>query len=252
MADMCDTCGDGVVELLRKILSEQRDSFNRLGQINETIAGADGSGDNVSLVGINGIVPSVGCGVSTTGTLRVAQATDCNVQSIGALAHDVANTLANQPQVEGFEAIAHGTNPTAVAAGDVTKAYANRAGVPFVIGGHPNIITLRANSTVVQADVALVTVGAGAKIVVTRCSVTADNANTVDVAARIGFGAATTPTTTGVVLSHPGIAAGSGVIEGTGAGILGVGADGEDLRITNEVPTGGSIDAVISYYTIES
>lgn len=252
MADMCDTCGDGVVELLRKILSEQRDSFNRLGQINETIAGADGSGDNVSLVGINGIVPSVGCGVSTTGTLRVAQATDCNVQSIGALAHDVANTLANQPQVEGFEAIAHGTNPTAVAAGDVTKAYANRAGVPFVIGGHPNIITIRANATIAQTDVAVVTVGAGAKIVVTAASIVVANSNTVDVSAILGFGAATTPTTTGVVASHPGIAPGSGYARGDGSGILGIGADGEDLRITNSVPTGGSMTVLVSFYTIES
>ena len=74
----------------------------------------------------------------------------------------------------------------------------------------------------------------------------------MDVSVLIGFAAATTPTGTGVVLSHPGIAAGSGVVEGSGAGMLGVGADGEDLRITSEVPTTGSIDVVVSYYTIES
>lgn len=251
MADMCDTCGDGVVELLRKILEQERDSFDRLAQINDSVAAGGATGAS-NITGINGVAPSAGCGVSTAGTLRVAQATDCNVQSIGALAHDVANTLANQPQVEGFEAIAHGTNPTAVAAGDVTKAYANRAGVPFVIGGHPNIITLRANSAVVQADIALVTVGAGSKIVVTAVAALVANSTTVDVSVRVGFGAATTPTTTGVVLTHPGIAPGSGYNRGDGSGILGIGADGEDLRVTNSVPTTGSIDILVSYYTIES
>jgi len=95
-------------------------------------------------------------------------------------------------------------------------------------------------------------VAGGLKIVVTRCIFVADNANTVDVGFRIGFGTTTTPTTTGVVLSHPGVAAGSGVISGDGSGILGIGADGEDLRITSEIPTTGSVRVVVSYYTIES
>lgn len=168
----------------------------------------------------------------------------------GLVAHDAVD--AGNPQKIGMRAIAHGSNPTAVAAADRTDWLANRHGVPWVIGGHPNIVTVRANYTAAQTDTAIVTVSAGTKIVVTRCSVTADNANTVDVAARVGFGTANTPTTTGVILSHPGIAKGSGVVEGSGAGILGVGADNEDLRITSEVPTTGSIDVVVSYYTIES
>lgn len=168
----------------------------------------------------------------------------------GGIAHDAVDS--GNPLKLGAKAIAHGTNPTAVAADDRTDLYANRAGIPFVISGHPNIVTIRANYSVAQTNAAIVTIASGLKIVVTRCSVTVDNACSVDVAARIGFGAANTPTTTGVVLSHPGIAAGSGVVEGSGAGILGIGADDEDLRITSEVATGGSIDVVVSYYTIES
>lgn len=168
----------------------------------------------------------------------------------GNVAHDAVD--AGNPLKIGAKAIAHGSNPTAVAAGDRSDLYANRHGIPFVISGHPNILTLRANYTAAQTDTAIITQGAGGKIVVTRVSVTADNANSVDTQARIGFGTANTPTTTGVLLSHPGIAAGSGVVEGSGAGILGIGADGEDLRITSEVPTGGSIDVLVSYYTIES
>jgi hypothetical protein len=169
----------------------------------------------------------------------------------GDVAHDAADG-SSRPVKVGHKAIAHGTNPTAVAAADRTDSYANRAGIPFVIGGHPNVVTVRANYTAAQTNAAVVTIATGLKIVVTRCSVTADNANSVDVQVRIGFATATTPTTTGVVLSHPGIAAGSGVVEGNGSGILGVGADDEDLRITSQVPTGGSIDVVVSYYTIES
>ena len=90
-------------------------------------------------------------------------------------------------------------------------------------------------------DVSKELAAAGLKIVVTQIQMTADNANTVDVGFRVGFGATTTPTTTGVVLTHPGVAAGSGISRGDGSGILGVCADGEDLRITSEVPTTGSI-----------
>ena len=182
--------------------------------------------------------------------IPIALDTEGNVRMVGNRDHDAVD--AGEVVATGGQAIAHGANPTAVAAADRTRWYFNRAGIPFVMAGHPNIVTIRANATASQTDVALVTVGAGAKIVVTRCSVMADKANTVDVAARIGFGTVNTPTTTGVILSHPGIAAGSGVVEGNGSGILGVGADNEDLRITSEVPTTGSIDVLVSYYTIES
>ena len=182
----------------------------------------------------------------------VPQATDTegNTRIVGNRDHDAVD--AGEVVGVGMRAIAHGTNPTAVAAADRTVWFANRAGVPFVIGGHPNVVTLEAAYTAAQTDTAIVTVAPGLKIIVTRCDFVADNANTVDVGFRIGFGAATTPTTTGVVSSHPGVAAGSGVLAGNGGGILGVGADGEDLRITCEVPTTGSVRVIVSYYTIES
>ena len=170
----------------------------------------------------------------------------------GGIAHDGANSTSNYPTVNGGEAIAHGTNPTAVAAADVSKLYTNRAGILFVIGGHPNVVTLEAEYTAAQTNTAIVTISTGLKIVVTSVAVTADNANTVDVGFRVGFGTASTPTTTGVVSSHPGLAAGSGLVIGDGSGIIGIGADNEDLRITSEVPTTGAIRVVVKYYTIES
>ena len=85
-----------------------------------------------------------------------------------------------------------------------------------------------------------------------------DEACTVGVSVRIGFGdsLATAPadqaSAVGTVFSHPGLVPGAQYGRGDGSGILGVGADGEDLSITAEVPTGGSGKCVVSYYTIES
>ena len=168
----------------------------------------------------------------------------------GDVAHDGVD--AGEPVKCGGRAIAHGTNPTAVAAADRTNWYFNRAGIPFVLGGHPNAVTLEAAYTAAQTNAAIITIATGLKIVVTQLQMTADNANTVDVGFRVGFGATTTPTTTGVVLTHPGVAAGSGISRGDGSGILGIGADNEDLRITSEVPTTGSIRILVTYFTIES
>lgn len=151
-----------------------------------------------------------------------------------------------------ISAVAHGSTPTVGAVGALVEAIGNEHGVPFVVGGHPKVVTIRTNFTTAKTNQVLVSVGSGFKVVVTRCSVLVDNGCSVDVGARVGFGASSTPSGTGVVLSHPGIAAGSGVVEGNGSGMLGVGADGEDVRITSEVPTGGSIDVMLSYYAVES
>lgn len=109
--------------------------------------------------------------------------------------------------------------------------------------------TTRVNYTGAQTNTAVLTASSSQQIVVKKVSVLADNANSVDVAARVGFGASTTPTGDGTILSHPGIASGSGVIEYLGeAGVIG--ALNDDLRITNEVPTGGSIDVIVVYKII--
>jgi len=110
-------------------------------------------------------------------------------------------------------------------------------------------VTLRAPYTAAQANVDIITVGASDRICVKKLSVTADNANTVDVQCRIGFATGNTPTTTDVLLSHPGIAPGSGMIEFYGEGGI-MGTDNEDLVITCEVPTGGSIDVCVIYKVI--
>jgi hypothetical protein len=170
---------------------------------------------------------------------------------VGNVAHDAVD--ADGPIKVGQVAIAHGTNPTAVAAADRTNWYSNRAGVPFVMGGHPNIITIHLTFTAAQTDTAVITVGAGAKIVVTGFQFTVDNASTVFPKVLLGFGTANTPTTTGVIGAHGGVPAGGGFGRGDGSGIVGIGADNEDLRITTAGTIGGNGGAlVVSYYTCES
>ncbi len=179
--------------------------------------------------------------------------------SAGDVAHDAPDS--GNPQKIGFKAIAHGANPTQVAAGDRTDGYANRHGIPFWIGGHPNTITRSvriADADGAQTDVSIVgTISAGTKVVVTAFSITCDAGNTNALAAKLGFGAATIPADSntgaaGTLFDHEGIAPGSGVVVGNGAGILGIGADGEELRLTCEDPVGGFLCVTFSYFTIES
>ncbi len=176
----------------------------------------------------------------------------------GDLAHDAIDTN-SKPMKIGHVAIAHGTNPTAVAAGDRTHDYANRAGIPFMIGGHPNVITRSAtidDADGAQTDASLLTISAGSKIVVTAISATCASTNSGGVAVRIGFAASTlaaaSETGAAGILLEGKFPAGGGNQKGNGGGILGVGADGEDLRITCDDPAGGSLYVTFSYYTIES
>lgn len=213
------------------------------------VAGTANIGD-VDVLTVNGVAPAFGSGVRDASTQRVTIATDDTPDVEGTIAHDGVDS--GKPVKIGYKAVAHSTNPTAVAEGDRTDGYANRHGVPFYIGGHPNIVALRATYTAAQTDVALVTVATGLKIVVTQIQVTVSNATTATPSVIVGFGTVNTPTTTGVVLAHPGIPGGGGVSRGDGSGILGIGADDADLRITISVPTGGTLDVVVSYFTIES
>lgn len=170
-------------------------------------------------------------------------------RTIGNRAHDAVDSGA--PVKVGLKAVAHGSTPTEVSAADRTDWYANRAGIPFVIGGHMNLVTLRLAITGANTNVAVITVSAGTKIVVTMAQVTSSYANLAFPSFRVGFATATTPTTTGVVMAHDGLAPGSGFSVGNGSGIVGIGADDEDLRITNDDPT-GTASLVVKYYTVSS
>lgn len=233
------------------------------------VAGTANIGD-VDVLTVPAPLSTTGGGTEAT-ALRVTVATDSTgvlsvddnggsltVDGTVAVAGDVAHDGGDSgnPIKVGMRALAHGTNPTAVAAADRTDWLANRAGIPWVIGGHPNVVSY-AHSAITTAvtDAALITVGAGTKIVVTGLTVTLDNASTVFPSVRIGFGTANVPTlgNAGIIGAHGGLPAGGGFSRGDGSGIIGIGADGEDLRVTTVGnATGNGIQIVVTYYTIES
>lgn len=219
--------------------------------IGKAADGAAVAGNPVLIAGQDG-TNAQSIKTDANGELQVDVLTLPAVVAAGDVAHDGVNS--GNPLQVGVEAIAHGTNPTAVAAADRTKLYANRAGIQFVIGGHPAVLTLKHTTiTTAVTDAAIVTIAGGLKIVVTAFTVTLDNASTVFPTFLMGFGATTTPTTTGVLGAHGGVPAGGGFNRGDGSGILGVGADGEDLRVTTTGnATGNGLQIVVTYYTIES
>jgi len=149
-------------------------------------------------------------------------------------------------------AVAHGVDPGSVAVGAFADWIANREGVPFVLGGHPLLVTIRQNFTTSQTNAALLSVATGRVLVVTGVSVSSDNGTAADVPVLLGFGVTATPTGTGVFFAHPGIAPGGHVERGSGSGILGVGADGEDIRLTSGTPSLGSIDVVLTAFSLAS
>lgn len=175
---------------------------------------------------------------------------------------DVADgnpSVSPYPILMGADAVAHGAQPTAKAVGDRAKAIANVAGVPFVIGGHPNVVvrsTVVAAADGAQTNLALGSVSTGQKIVLTRLSVMASGANTVPVDVRIGFGISAVPTPSltgilGIIMDSRSMLAGSSRDIGDGSGIIAAGQNEEDLRCTCSSPTGGHLTISFSFYTIE-
>jgi hypothetical protein len=181
---------------------------------------------------------------------------NATIAMVGNVADDAADS--GNPVKIGFKAREFNSDPdTMTANNDRVDAIATAQGIQFVLGGHPNPITREYMTTAAQTnDEIIATVAAGSQIVITQIDATVDNSTSVDVQVRIGFGATgtvpTEPTSgntvDGMVLSHPGIAGGSGISKGNGGGILAVGGDGLELGITNSVPTGGKLTVVVTYY----
>jgi hypothetical protein len=161
----------------------------------------------------------------------------------------------------GGMAVAHGSNPDAADAGDGGMLLMNRHRVQFTIGGHPNAKSATYITTASGTDDnVMAAISSGTKYAVTRITITLDEATTVGVAVRLGFGTANVPAlgasqadaVDDILVYHPGLVPGGGITIGDGSGVLGVGGDGAELRITNEVPTGGTLAVTITYFSIES
>lgn len=107
-----------------------------------------------------------------------------------------------------------------------------------------------------QTDVAIITVDATHRAVVTYGQATCSNSNSGDVSLRIGFASATLPTITndsatggtGVFMSHPGIAKGGGMVVANGGAPIAAGLADEDIRVTCSAATGGAVRVVLTYW----
>jgi hypothetical protein len=203
-----------------------------------------------------GQVPSDGTGVADPPAFAPTPTTAQTMSATFQLVDVPTDGTGAQREV----AVAHGANPTAVAAAAKVVPKANRAGVPFMIGGHPNVITRSAtidDADGAQTNASLLTVAGGSVIVITAISVIFFSTTAAQACAvRIGFAAATLAAASeagaaGILLEGK-FLSGGGNQKGNGAGIIGVGADGEDLRITCDDPVGGSLFVTFSYYTVES
>ena len=178
------------------------------------------------------------------------------------LADDAAFTVGSSSvAVAGGMAVAHGANPDAADAGDAGAILLNRHRIPFGIGGHPNqksATYLWTGAT--TDDNVLATIAGGTKYAITRITITLDEATTVGVACRLGFGTASVPALPAangdavddILFYHPGMVPGSMHTVGDGSSILGVGGDGSELRITAEATTSGTGVVTVSYFAIES
>jgi hypothetical protein len=260
-----DSVDEGDAGILRMSLNRNLYTQLRDGEGNERSAFVTANGSlqvevdtgvgGVPVVGTDaeGVTP-VGSPVyiaakDTAGAIRVPVLTTGGIlQAGGSVAH--GGTDSGNPLKLGAKAVEFGATPTAVSAGQRTDLYANRHGVLFVMGGHPNVVSTRVNYTGAQSNAAIVTVGSGTRIVVTQAMILLSTPTTATPAVIVGFGTATTPTGDGVIVGHPGLAGGGGVSRGDGSGIITIGADGEDIRITCDAPTGGSVTILISYYLI--
>jgi hypothetical protein len=176
-------------------------------------------------------------------------------------ADDAAFTIGtSKVTVAGGAVVAHGA-PDAADAGDAGAPLMNRHRVLFTQGGHPNVKSAVYNCTgSTTDDNIMAAIAGGTKYAVTRITITLDQACTVGVAVRIGFGTANVPAlgaanadaVDDVLFYHPGMVPGSMHTVGDGSGLLGVGADGAELRITAGAATGGTLGVVVTYYPIES
>lgn len=175
----------------------------------------------------------------------------------GDLAHDAVD--AGNPVKVGGVAVSGSTIPTPVVSGDRTRWIFNNHGVPYTIAGHPNLITREYDfgaSAQTDVNLAAAAVAADERIYVTRFEATCDMANTANVTVRAGFGATSVPTASatgvsGMISSHPGLAPGSGIVSGTGAGLIAIGGAGEEPRLTSSAATSGNLHVIISYYLID-
>lgn len=218
---------------------------------------------------LNGTDPIASGGGAETNALRVTLADGGPLQDVfgttsllanaalkvgGGAAHDAASSGID-PVLAGAHALGIDAAPTAVSAvGDLTRLHATRDGILFVAPFHPNTQSLEYVATSAKTnDILISAPGAGQHTVIQGIYAVIGADGDLNPGVRIGWGATVPAEPTDgnsvadVVLSHPSVALGSGVV----AGFPGVGPANTDLRISCDDPqtATGQLVVIASYYT---
>lgn len=137
-----------------------------------------------------------------------------------------------------------------------TAAKTQIVGFDFAIADSTELIlgapsTLRATYSSAQTDQSILgAISSTQKVVVMGIDVAVGNLLTTSPSVLIGFNTTTTPTTSGVVFAHPGVASANFYSKGGNHAPIAVGAADEELRITTGTITSDSIDVVVTYYVV--
>ncbi len=132
-------------------------------------------------------------------------------------------------------------SPAAVDAGDVVRLAANRDGVLFCLGGHPNTLTGQQQRTS-SGTTTIATPASGHRFIVTELAAFADSTNTAGVRGQFKLGSQ-------VIGRMESVPAGGGFARGDGSGVLSVGA--ADAALTVESDASQTIDFHVSYFEID-
>jgi hypothetical protein len=215
------------------------DSINaKLAVIDNMISGSEAQVDVITMPTTT-VTGTVTANLSATDNAVLdAIAADTGEIDTNMVAHDAAD--AGNPLKVGFKAWDHTTNPAAVANGDRSNLTGYREGVLAVLGTHPDMERICNNYTTAQTNTVLKTVNSGQRFAVTSYLIAVDGDVTVS-----SIDCQLESTTTDLA-RHPGITAGAGYGEGDGSGVVFVTADSGDLEFTCDVPTGGSIQVMVT------
>lgn len=223
---------------------------DRTDQIMSTTGGALGAGSD------GGVPRDIAVNASGQIEMDLAAQQLGDLTTQGDVAHDAVDS--GNPNSQGGHAVQWASDPPQISTDDDrSRLICTPQGIPFFIPGHPNVIGREYMTTAVQTvDAIIDTVAVGSHIIVFKCTAALSDATTVAVGVRIGFGTTAPPTepTTGntvdgMVLSHPGMTAASGLVESPGNCVF-VGADGAELRIANDVPTTGQLTVTVAYVIV--
>lgn len=164
----------------------------------------------------------------------------------GGTAADSAD--AGNPLKIGGKAVELKTNPSTVSANDRVNALFDRNGLQFHIGGHPNIITFEITTTQTSTNAVLIAGTASVAMNITNFQALLDEACTVGVGFRAGFGTTVPSSGINVVASHPGMVPGAGINRGDGSAVIAISSSGQGLRVTNDTTNGAELRYLISYF----